>query len=362
MNNKSNSQSFVRDSNFELLRLFAIFSVLMYHFISYYTINYSPDNEIGYISWLPFRTAVTLFVFISGYYHIRFSIKGLTRIVVKTLVIFIPIELFAYFCLGYGEERSLFKAMAESCMPLAKGPYWYIVNYLCLYLVSPVINKYLKEITWHQRAYLISILSFISIYLGLPGCVDELQDGKNLAHFILLYMIGDSLKVYENIIRKVKTSYLVVLFLLINIGQLFVFYYFYDTALKSFWFVVDRNNGPVLIMNAIITFILFSRLHFKNKIVNLIASSVLVMYIVQQEPYLRSLLSSIYERIWCPDYAYSFHGFSATMDVIGYLAIRALFFMGVAFGIDRILHPIWTIVEKISDTKLGNLNNIVADY
>lgn len=361
MKYKSNSSYIIRDSNFELLRLFAIFSVLMYHFISYYTINYSPDNYLGYISWLPFRTAVTLFVFVSGYYHIRFSIKGLTRIVAKTLIIFIPVEVIAYFCLGYGEERSLFKAMAECFMPLAKGPYWYIVNYLCLYLLSPVINKYLKEITWQRRLYLIVVLSFISIYLGLPGCVDELQDGKNLVHFILLYLIGDSLKVYEYRIRKIQTSYLVLLFLFINIGQLFVFYLFYDTVLMSFWFLVDRNNGPILIIDAIITFILFSRIHMRNKTINLIASSVLVMYIVQQEPYLRFLLSSIYERMWCPDYAYNFNGFEETIKVVGYLAVRAFFFMAVAFCIDRILQPVWIIVEKIADSKFGRINQLIAE-
>ena len=91
----------VRDSNFELMRLFAIFSVLMYHFISYYTI-YSPDNKYGYIFWLPFRTAVTLFVFISGYYHIHFSIKGLVRLIVKTLIIFIPIEIAVTLSMDFG--------------------------------------------------------------------------------------------------------------------------------------------------------------------------------------------------------------------------------------------------------------------
>ena len=350
-----------RDSNFELLRLFAIFSVLMYHFISYYTINYSPDNKLGYISWLPFRTAVTLFVFVSGYYHIRFSVKGLTRLIAKTVLIFIPIEIIAFFCLDYGGERTLFTAMAESLMPLAKGPYWYIVNYLCLYLLSPVINKYLKDITFYQRIYLLLTLSFISIYLGLPGCVDELQDGKNLAHFILLYLIGDSLKLYEPKIRKINTSYFVLSFLLINIGQVLFFYIFYDTALQSFWFLVDRNNGPILMVNAIITFILFSRIHLRNKYINLIASSVLVMYIVQQEPFLRSFLSSVYERIWCPDYAYNFYGYEATLKLIGYLTVRALFYMTVALCIDRLLQPIWRIIEQIADKKLGKFNHWVSD-
>ncbi len=361
MKNENGTFNLVRDSNFELLRLFAIFSVLMYHFISYYTINFSPDNKLGYISWLPFRTAVTLFVFVSGYYHIRFSVKGLTRLVSKTVLIYIPIEIIAFFCLDYGEDRTLFKAMAESLMPLAKGPYWYIVNYLCLYLLSPVINKYLKDITFYQRLYLLLVLSFISIYLGLPGCVDELQDGKNLAHFILLYLLGDSLKVYEPTIKKVKTLYFVSSFLLINIGQLFFFYTYYDTALLSFWFLVDRNNGPILILNAILTFILFSRIHIKNKYINLIASSVLVMYIVQQEPFLRSFLSSVYERIWCPDYAYNFMGYEATLKLIVYLAVRALFFMTVAFCIDRLLLPLWRFTEQFADKKFGKLNNLVSD-
>ena len=83
----------VRDSNLELMRLFAIFSVIMYHTISYYTLTYSPENSFGYVAWLPFRTAVTLFVLTSGYFGIKFSYKGFLRIIAKTWLLFVPFEI-----------------------------------------------------------------------------------------------------------------------------------------------------------------------------------------------------------------------------------------------------------------------------
>lgn len=106
MKSKTTSNSHVRDSGIELMRLFAIFSVLMYHFISFYTKNYSPDNQYGYALWLPFRTAVTLFVFISGFYRIHFSLQGFLRLVIKTIVLFTPIELLSVSLAGGGINHS----------------------------------------------------------------------------------------------------------------------------------------------------------------------------------------------------------------------------------------------------------------
>ena len=86
-----------RDSGIELMRLFAIFSVIMYHFLAHYTISFSPDNKYGYVLWLPFRTAVTLFVLTSGFYGIHFSWKGLIRLISKAFILFTPFEIVSWF-------------------------------------------------------------------------------------------------------------------------------------------------------------------------------------------------------------------------------------------------------------------------
>ena len=348
----------VRDSNFELMRLWAIFSVIMYHSISYYTIFYSPENEYGPILWLPFRTAVTLFVLVSGFYHIRFSVKGLVRLVVKVLVLFVPFELAAMLINGWGGVKSVIGCL----MPIAKGPYWYISIYLCLFLVSPLINGYLKDLTVQRRIYLILSLSFISLYLGLPRCVESLDGGKNLLHFVLLYVIGDTLRLYSKQLKEqIKLFYLVLAFLLINFGQIIFFLNFHDTALNSFRLFVDRDNGLVLMLNAVVTFLLFSRIKLKNNAVNVIASSVLVMYIVQQEPTLRFHLSSAFSEFWNPAFAYNTSGIEDSLKLVGYLTIRAFFFMAVAFLIDRVLSPLWKLSEEFATRKWGKIDTYIAE-
>ena len=330
----------VRDSGIELMRLIAIFSVLMYHFISFYTISYSPDNQFGYAFWMPFRTAVTLFVFISGFYRIHFSLQGFLRLVIKTFVLYAPFEIIRSILAGGGA-----KELVTSLLPISRGPYWYILTYLCLYLFSPVINKYLNDCTLKQRMFLIGALSIISIYFGIVSVDASLFDGKNLAHFVLLYTIGDTIANYKNEINKVKTSWLVLLFLVMNISQI-VFFALYRPIPALLWFIFDCNNGIILMINAIITFVLFLRIQFKNNFVNSLATSVIVIYIIQQEPFVHEHLSSFFSGMWEVPVLYSCHGLIETLVLVGYLACKAIFYIIVGIAIDKLLTPLWIVINK----------------
>ena len=89
------------------------------------------------------------------------------------------------------------KQFLKDCLFISHTPYWFIRTYLCLYLFSPVLNKYLENITAKNRFILIGVLFFISFYLGTSHGDPSLSDGKNLANFSLLYLLGNTLHAYE---------------------------------------------------------------------------------------------------------------------------------------------------------------------
>ena len=341
----------VRDSNLELMRLFAIFSVLMYHAISYYTINFSPDNKYGYVFWLPFRTAVALFVMISGYYHIRFSIRGLSKLVCKTLVLFVPIELTVCLLSGGGKFELL-----QCLFPISRGPYWYILQYLCLFMMAPVINTYLERVTAHQRLYLLGVLSFMSIYFGLIGA-EGMEDGKNIIHFLLLYVMGDTLFKYKHRLDNIKTVYFIFAFLLINIGMVLYFSLTFTSPYPATWSLFDKNNGPFLLINAVVTFILFSRLKIKSRPINFFASSVLAIYIIQQEPFIANMITNVYHKIWNPDFVINCSGIALTFKLVLFCIGRSFLFIIVSVIIDKILTSIWRLLDKLTIALWNPLSN-----
>ena len=174
-----------------------------------------------------------------------------------------------------------------------------------------------------------------------------LFDGKNLAHFVLLYTIGDAISKYKYRIDEVKTKHLVLCFLGLNVFQVVFFALLWHSPARHLWFMFDCNNGIILMANAIITFVLFLRKRFKSKLVNFLAASVIAIYIVQQEPFLHEHLSAFFSELWEVPALYNCHGLSNTLVMIGYLACKAIFYMLVGITLDKVLTPLWHVINKL---------------
>lgn len=332
----------LRESNFELLRLYAIFSVLMYHGISWYIMNYAPENMVGHALWLPFRTAVTLFVLISGYFGIKESVMGGAKLIGKTLFYFVPIEVASTIIRG-GGLRDLIHAF----MPISNGPYWFISTYLCLFLLSPAINQLLNEISIQKRRYLIIVLAFMSLYLGFFGPTDgPLALGKNVIHFILIYIIGYTIRKNEDRVNGFPIWILWALFILLNIGPVIFFVLFSETKLTYLMCLFDWDNGVFLLINAIVTFLLVSKWHFKSKFINYLASSVFAIYILQQEPFISSALREWFYGIW-PFQINPGGGVVETLNLAFFVFIRSILFMIIFIAIDKLLTPIWNSLNEL---------------
>lgn len=80
-----------RESNFELLRIVAMFMIVLYHLLMRY--SYTDGHLIYRVLQFPLHIGVILFVLISGYYGIRPSIRGLMRLLAPVVVLYLSIEL-----------------------------------------------------------------------------------------------------------------------------------------------------------------------------------------------------------------------------------------------------------------------------
>lgn len=85
-----------RQSNFELLRIVAMFLIVMYHLLlsSSAMPCYDYEEVMGQACWIPLHIAVVLFVLISGYFHIKASTRGIVKLILPVFVYYVPIELF----------------------------------------------------------------------------------------------------------------------------------------------------------------------------------------------------------------------------------------------------------------------------
>lgn len=284
-----------RNSSLELLRIIAMFMIVFYHLILFF-VEPIDSNPVYKAIQIPIHIGVILFVLISGYFGIRPSFRGFFRILCVVSVYYLPLRLWYVYNTGMGGM-----AMLDSFHVLSKTPYWFVRTYLCLYLVSPLINKVLKDISLRERLYYIFSFVVISVYLGMLQCDISLIDGKNLSNFVLIYIIGDTISKEKYRFAGISNTVFISAFLLLNIVLIGVYTTFSNRALIDFiWNWSFPYYSPFLLVSSILFFIPFTRFTIRSRVINLFAGSVLSIYIIHHQPYildvfLRPIAVSLYK-------------------------------------------------------------------
>lgn len=266
--------SIIRNSSFELLRIVAMAMIVFYHIVSYYLyLLPNPENRELYTALLPtLHIGVILFVLISGYFGIKSTWKGLISLLMVVIVYNLPFVLYS----GIGHGRWM-----ERLMFITNTPYWFIRCYLYLYLVAPFINKAIDKLSMRERVGALVAFSIISIYFGCTEGDIALQDGKNLVNFILLYLLGNTLKITQERWQSWNIWSLFGIFVGMNVLTFTLLCFSYGTYLHDFVFNISfPYRSPLLIINAILVFMMFGKLHINSVWINNIATSMFAVYII----------------------------------------------------------------------------------
>lgn len=327
----------IRQSNFEILRLIAIFMIVLYH-LFYQIVCMETSMALYKAVQMPLHIGVILFVLISGWFNIKFSFRGLFKIAAQMMVLYLP--LLIVFKIHICHETA--KEVMPSLLFISRTPLWYIRTYLCLFLMSPFVNICLKNINNKERIWLLLSLTFISSYLGLVSTDTALveSDGKNIINFILIYAIGDTLHKYKETIDSIPQKCIWVIYILINIGEVTLYMASHDMMLGNVVFKLGyAYNSPLLILNAVLLFIAASRWNIQSKTINTLASSVLVIYLLQESPFL--LWGPIYKIV----HAMIEYNHQAYMLIPALLMLTASM-CGLFISVDKIFSPVWKLAEQ----------------
>ena len=127
-----------RQSNMELLRIVAMFMILVYHTVYYVFYDYRGESPVFASLMTILHIGVPLFVLISGYFGIKPSIKGFLKLYM--ILLFYNLSLYGV-RLIIGDVPFSYKEFVRLCFPFSiGGRWWFFKVYLMLYLVSPILN------------------------------------------------------------------------------------------------------------------------------------------------------------------------------------------------------------------------------
>lgn len=327
-----------RNSSLELIRILAMFMIVFYHLILFFIepIDASPIYKAIQI---PVHIGVILFILISGYFGIKPTFRGFFKILCIVAVYYLPLRLWYVNQMGMGGM-----AMLDSFHILTKTPYWFVRTYLCLYLISPMLNKCLKDISFRERLYYIFAFAIIAVYLGMLQCDITLIDGKNLANFILIYIIGNTIRVEQDRIARVSNLCFMGGFFILNIMLMILYVLLYNTKVSDFvWDWSFPYYSPLILISSIMFFIPFTRLNLNLPAINYVAASVFSIYIIHHQPVilekcLKPIVNYIYD-ITC----------GKTIVCILMVGLLAILVMLVSVQIDKLLTPLWKVLAKFGD-------------
>ena len=256
-----------RDSTFELMRLVSQYMIVVGHIIGVLVVP-NTNNSFYEVSIFPLHVAVPIFVMISGYFGIKASPRGFLGLLKFVLFIYVPLLIVKAIydpSWHFGGEN-----LASILFPISRTEVWFIRTYLILFLLSPIINKALSQSNLSNKILYIVLLLFISNYMGIVGNDVTLCEGKNIVTFLLYYLLGNLLQVTRGVWEEWKTSRLLICYVILNVTILVVFTILPHTKVfrLAYIYMFVLYNSPILWINAILSFILLSRIKLQSSFVN----------------------------------------------------------------------------------------------
>lgn len=196
-----------RSSNIELLRILAMFLIVLHHYCVNSGLTQMMDVHNAtfntyFIQFMSFggKVGVNIFFIISGYFMINSAMKWnkVARLLfqifsVNVLVcIFLSLMGYHYGMMNYLHIIPLLFSMPDS----------FITSYMVVYLLSPIINKALNTFSKKEFIYMLSILLF---YFCVAGTLLNQNTWHYMGWGFTMYCVGAYIRKYG--LTNIKLPY-----------------------------------------------------------------------------------------------------------------------------------------------------------
>lgn len=277
----------VRLSNIELLRMLAMFLVLLVH-ADFFSLGSPSADEIVHKPLDAFLriffesisiVCVNVFVLISGWFGIKPSFKGLCNFLYQCLFFLIGLYIITIII---GVNRISPGGLA-GCV-FATKLNWFIKAYLLLYFLSPVLNAFIK--TASQKTFklvLISFFAFTCTY-GWIGAASFMDNGYTTLFFIGLYLLARYIRLYTPKWSQHTPWVYLAIYLLCAIlvtAVSFLIPYLFDRYIP-----VDLYSYicPTTIIGALCLLLCFTKIKLQNQFINWCGISCFAVFLMHVSP------------------------------------------------------------------------------
>ena len=274
-----------RNSSIELLRIIAMIDIVMFHYLSRNFNLYAVENSriaedvnlwkemiFQYIGYL----GVPCFMFISGYYGIKFKWGRFGGIVEQCF--FYGIVSFVGLWLINGNRPPFYEL-------LAINNYWFMVSYLMVMLISPALKAQVRK----SKQLLLVILSLYAVDFG--GVISSHSVGGGFATLMMIYLVARWMRLYLPELLKKHSVLCFLILLLIQLSLVSACYLFQHIGIKV---IIGSYDNIVNILIVGFLVITIEKYHFHNKFINYVALSTLSVYLLSESGWGQIFFNDLY--------------------------------------------------------------------
>lgn len=277
---------------------------------------------------------VNCFVFISGWFSIKSSIRGFFNLLF--LVVFYNLlDYFAF--LGFRLIDFDFRQFITHCNFLPY--YWFVTCYIALYLLSPILNTFIDHADKAVARNTVLIFVVLDVVLGWGFYELQFNRGHSLLHFMVIYLIARYIRVYGGRWFKFDKKYDLLIYLLISVLTPVAIMLCSKVA-PSLWGHYDRllrYNSPLVIVSTTYLSLFFTKLKFYSKTVNFIGASCFAVYLIHQDVLMRGYVIDFCQ-YWFNNHSLFVYAGVVVLSIVGLFVVAVL--------VDQLRKWLWGLIQS----------------
>lgn len=308
-----------REANIELLRIVLMIMIISYHFFSFYIQGTYSSNQSLFFTKLLFTSATAMavdcFVFISGFYGLKFKLKQVVSLTLQAIF-------YSYICFAIlvftKPDLININFFFKYLFPISSSVWWFITTYILLYFLAPFLNSGIKILSKTQFQILLVGFLFLNCFSNF---FFDLEMAGHLVNFIFIYLLARFMNIYKITVRHSLILYILIVILTFFVNMVM------SIQLEKAALTASRYSSIFCILSATCLFFTFKRINIKSNIVLKIAPLCLGVYLFHFNYYIWNMVIANY-LFWIGDH---FEYNLSLFTIFNVLLAVVVFFAGICF-------------------------------
>lgn len=274
-----------RLSNVEALRLLCMLMVLSLHSFFGWKHGSGIWQAVDFYRESACICAVDCFILISGYFGIRWKFKSFFNLIFQIFFYSVGIYLVA---VAIGIANWDLKSFLLRFACLSVSSWGFVVSYVILYFCSPILNSFAERLSSKE------LFGYIVVFVLALNIASF--TASSAFTYAVVYLIGrllkkinvEDIKVPAGAIYWITTT---IIFVIVYLGL------FKTMHINSAEVVGKRPVGsvgydyaaPLVIIQSVALFTLFSKMKFNSRIINWCASSAFAIFLIHMHPTIKQI-------------------------------------------------------------------------